>query len=191
MVTLEVDTSQFNIAARYVFEETRKTLPDIINRAALTTLIGGRGVTGAMKRTRKASRAAIRAVPVERVAGYVMHKHKGVKFTRIQIREIIRREYARRIAAIGYTANVGWNNAVVDLGGHGVGGSRRSSKGLATGGFGRKASPGNFSAEVVNTAPAAAMIGWQPLQEAINETARDMIAHIGGEFDKVIQNAYR
>jgi hypothetical protein len=187
-VDVQVDTSELKAAIQYVFDNTRRTMPDIINRAALVTLIGGKGVTGAMKRTMKAARSSILAVPEKYVAGYVMNKHKGEKLTRARIKELVRKEYRRRIGAIGYTANVGWNKAVLAFGGRGIG-KRGQGKGYAQFGYGKPAVSGDLTAEGANATPMAAALGQAPLQAALAETARDMVEYAGGEFDKIIKAA--
>ncbi len=183
-----IDTSKFAAAARYVFENTRKSMPDIINRAALTTIIGGRGVKGAMQRTMQAARSEILSVPVHLVAGRVMNKHKGEKLSREQIKKLVRKEYARRLAAIGYTAHVGWNNAAIAFGGRGIG-KRSSGRGKASQGRGIKATPGHYVAEMVNSAPAASLIGERPLQQALDDVARDMVEHVGGKLEEIMKRA--
>jgi len=187
-VTVEFDTSRFEAAVKYVFENTQKSLPEIINRAALTTIIGGRGVTGAMQRTQKAARAKIMGVPVKLVAGRIMNKHKGQKLTKAQIDILVRKEYKRRVAAIGYTANVGWNNAAIAFGGRGIG-KHAAGKGYASEGQGIKATAGNYVAELSNTTPAAGLIGWKPLQEALDDVSRDIVEHIGGKLEEVCNQA--
>jgi hypothetical protein len=185
---VEVDTRELMAAIRYVFDNTHKTMPAIVNRAALVTIIGGKGVTGAMRRTMRASRQSILAVPEKLVAGHVMNRHKGEKLTRTQIKALVKKEYRRRVAAIGYTANVGWSKAARAFGGTGVG-RRATGRGYATLGYGKPASSGDLAAEAVNTAPVAALIGAKPLQEALEDTARDMVEHAGGEADKIIGQA--
>jgi hypothetical protein len=191
--TFELDTTKFRQAVEFVFENTRKTAPDIINHAALVTIIGGKGVQGAMQLTRRALKSAILAVPVKIIAGVVMKKHKGefvtrqrtrrgqkafivgqAANTRARIKELVQREYRRRIAAIGYTALVGWNNAAIAFGGSGVG-KKAVGKGYAAFGYGKPAQGMNLVAEIANTAPAALSIGAQPLQQALNNATQDMI----------------
>lgn len=176
IINTELDTSRFVEAVRFAFEESEKSLPEIINRGALVAIIGGKGVRGAMQRTPKASASKIKAVDVKKIARHVMFKHKGEKLTRIQIRQLIAKEYRRRIAAIGYTALVGWNKAAIAFGGRGIG-KRASGRGYASEGSGKKAQAGDYTAEFTNTAPAAALIGSQALQDALDDTARDIVEH--------------
>lgn len=172
MPTVVLDTSKFEAAIKYVFDNTRRTLPEIINRAALVTIIGGKGVDGAMQRTRRATQDAILSVPASAVASYVMKRHAGQHLTRKQITQLIKKEYKRRIAAIGYTAVAGWAKAARDLGGKI---KVRKGKGYASMGYGKPASYGDYEAVIVNTAPAAEKIGTQALQDAMNDAAADMV----------------
>jgi hypothetical protein len=170
--TFTLDTKQFEQAVKFVFENTRRALPEIINRAALVTIIGGKGVQGAMKKTRRAAAGDIRSVPARAVAMFVRRKNKGQKLTPKQIDALVKKEYKRRLAAIGYTATVGWARAANDLGGSM---RMRGGKGYAQMGYAKPASYGHFEAVICNSTPAAELIGAQPLQEALNETAADMI----------------
>ncbi len=191
-VTADLDMTRFEAAVHYVYEHTRHTLPEIVNRGALVSVIGGKGVQGAMQRTKKALRSAILSAPVKQVAGKVMKKYAGQRLTRDQIKQLVRKEYARRLAAIGYTANVGWNNAAVQLGGRGIKGSRARGKGYAEFGFGAPADTSQWPsviAQVANAAPAAAFIGEQPLQDAINDAARDMVEFAGGQIQQIVNEA--
>ena len=175
IVKTELDTSQFEQAIRFAFEESEKSVPEIINRAALVAIIGGRGVKGAMQRTPRALAARIKALPVQKIARYVLFKHRGEKLTRKQIARLIGKEYRRRIAAIGYTALVGWNKAALAFGGRGIGRRAQGGRNYAEQGSGKPARAGDYSAEFTNTAPAAILIGEQALQEALDDTAQDMV----------------
>ena len=168
--TVTLDTSKFEAAVKFVFEQTTRSLPEIINRAALVTIIGGRGVDGVMKRTPRALAGAIMAVPAKEIAGKIRAKTKGLNPQLIA--QAVDRERKRRIAAIGYTAVVGWAKAAEDLGGRI---RARSGKGYASMGYATPASPGRYEAIIANTTPAAELIGVQPLQDALNDTAQDMI----------------
>jgi len=177
-ITFSLDITRWQQAVNFVFQESQQALPEIINRSALVTIIGGRGVLGAMKRTPKALRATIKAVPIKLIARVVMAKARanGEKLTKAQIRDRIAKEYRRRIAAIGYTANVGWNNAAMAFGGRGIG-ARASGRSYAQYGYGRESKPGDYTAEMVNTAPAAELIGRTALQQALDDATDDMIAY--------------
>lgn len=184
---VRLDLTAFHDAVRFVYDNTQRDLPDIITRAALVSLIGGAGVIGAMKRTPKAAREAILGVPEKKVAGYVMNKHRGEKLTRSDVKRLVRKEYRRRVAAIGYTANVGWNKAVIALGGRGIG-SHATGRGYATLGWGKPADGSQwpmFMAEMVNSTPAAQAIGEQPLQDALDDTARDMVQFVEAKMQEI------
>jgi hypothetical protein len=183
---VSIDTSKFTQAVKYVFETSAKALPEIVNRGALVAIIGGRGVQGAMQRTMKASAARIREVDPGLIAAFVRKKYRGQKKTKAEWNRLVKREYARRIAAIGYTANVGWNNAAIAFGGRGIGGRRASGKGYAQSGYGRPAQSGSsVVAEFANTAPAAVLIGQDALQAALNDTARDMVEHADEKLTRI------
>jgi hypothetical protein len=178
MVSFEVQTAKFVEAINMVYEHSRKTIPEILNRGMLVAIIGGSGVQGAMQLTPKAAKDAILSTPIKLIAGYVVNKHKGEKMTRQQMYDYIRKEVRRRISAIGYTATVGWNNAAIAFGGRGIRSNRTTGRGFAELGSGTPSNEGmwpNFEAAAVNTAPAASVIGEQPMQEALDNAAEDMI----------------
>lgn len=185
-----IDATKFTQAVKFVFANSAKSLPDIVNRGALVAIIGGRGVQGAMQRTMKASAARIREVDIGIISAYVRKKHKGEKHTKSEWNKLVRREYARRIGAIGYTANVGWNNAAIAFGGKGIGSKRAGGRGLASSGYGKPAvGTTNIVAEFANTAPAAVLIGQEALQLALNDTARDMIEHAQNKFTQIFSGS--
>lgn len=205
----ELDTSSFKESIRFVLDNTHKKLPDVINRAALATIIGGKGVQGAMQRTPKAAREKILAVPREVIARVVMAKVNQGQFylplrgfrgagagpggsgaRRAEINRLIRKEYSKRLAAIGYTANVGWNNAAKAFGGRGIGG-RATGLGEAALGEGRPATPGNLVAQFSNAAPAAYLIGQQALQDALDQVSDDMIAHTKEILQKIFDESHK
>jgi len=179
-VELQIDTKPLEKAILFVAENTSKELPDIINRAGLVTIIGGKGVQGAMKLTPRAAAARINAVPVKDIAKDVMAraKRKGERLNKQDIALRIGKEYRRRIAAIGYIAVVGWNKAAIALGGHGIGRRGSSHVGWAELGGARPAIRGALECEFWNSTPVAAEIGAQALQTAIEQTSVDMIDHI-------------
>lgn len=186
--TVTIDTSAFERAVKFAFAESEKSLVEIINRGCLVAIVGGRGVKGAMARTPKASRSKILGVDVKKIARHVMFKHKGQKLTRKQISQLIGKEYRRRVAAIGYTARVGWNNAAVAFGGKGIG-KRAAGKGEWSRGSGQPASFGNYVATFTNTTPVAALIGTQALQDALNDTAQDIVQHWEEKAGAIFQGA--
>ncbi len=200
MAEFKLDTTKFKATIEFVLTNTKKTLPDVLNRAALYTIIGGKGVKGAMQRTPKASRQAILDVPRNIIAGVVMKKisqgqmylplGRGAKrHRRVEFNRLIRLEYARRVASIGYTANVGWNNAAIAFGGRGIG-SRAKGIGLASEGYGSPATIGNLVARFGNAAPAATVIGKQALQDALDDVSRDMIEHTKQRLQEIFDKAH-
>jgi len=189
MANFTLDTSRFEAAVAFVLDNTSKNLVEVVNRGALTAIIGGRGVQGAMQRTPRASQQAIMAVPIRFIAASAIKrlKEKQGRFTRKQLYHAIAVEYRRRVGAIGYTAYVGWNKAAMAFGGRGLGKRAASQIGYATKGYGIPAQPSNLTAVMVNAAPAADSIGRQALQDALNDVARDMIDHTYEKLAKVFR----
>lgn len=185
MVYAELDLTRFQEAVDAKLNALHVSLPSIINRGALVTIIGGKGVRGAMQRTPKAAKDKILAVPVKSVAKIVMVRHRGEKMTRQRVKELIRAEYARRVAASGYTAFVGWNKAAIAFGGTGIG-RASGGQGLAYKGYGTPATESDLEAILVNAAPAAGLIGLQPLQDALDDTAEDMIEYAHQKMQEAI-----
>lgn len=172
------DDREFGRAIQFVEDKTGRSCQESINRAALHVIIGGKGFKGAMQLTPKAGKAAIKAVSKDEVAGYLANKHRGQKFGKGVFGEMIKREIARRVRAIGYTAFVGWNNAAKAFGGSGLKGVTDSPKKEARHGYGHKAmTVKDPSAELANTAPMSENIGLIPLQKAITNVARDLVEY--------------
>lgn len=195
---MTIDTSRLRSAIIYVVTNTDKQLPDVVNRAALTTIIGGKGVKGAMQRTPKADKTKIKTLPARLIVRVVIKKLRakgvtipqgkaGVQF----IAQAVKKEIKRRAAASGYTAYVGWNKAAMAFGGRGVGKRAANAKGYATRGYGKRATVGDLVAEMVNAAPVASKIGTAPLQAALNDQARDMIQHTNEKLQKIFDQANR
>lgn len=171
----EFDIREFREAVLFVGQVTKKTLAEILNRGALQAVIGGKGVRGAIQRTPRADRGKIAALTPQQLAAAVKKRNPGRKMTREEWKQAIKDERKRRLRSIGYTAGPGWNNAAKAFGGRGVKGVNEnfpSSK--AADGGGLKATPENLLAELENAAPAADLIGRQALQDALNDSARDM-----------------
>lgn len=75
------------------------------------------------------------------------------------------------------TALVGWNKAAIAFGGRGIGKRAQRGRGYAEQGYGKPAQSGDYVAEMVNSAPAATLIGEQALQDALDAAAADMIEY--------------
>ncbi len=175
----EFDLREFSEAVHFVMKHSKKTCADIVNRQALNVIVGGKGLKGAIHRMPRADRGKINALTPKQLAGAVKRKYGNRKMSREEWKEAMRAEKARRRKAIGYTAGPGWHKAAVALGGKGV---RRGmlpefETSQAAKGTGEKATPESLIAMIENAAPAAALIGKQALQDAINATARDMKEH--------------
>lgn len=199
---LSIDVRSFQEAIKFVTSVTPRTCADALNRAGKTAIIGAKGVKGAMQLTPKADRAAIRKVSDKEIAGYVAAKlrktgklaARGAKrtkgqFSKAQFKNAIRFERQRRIRAAGYTAFAGWSNAAKAFGGKGVKGVTSSTKKLAKHGKGKKATSNDLVATLSNTAPASEDIGFEALQQGVNNAAADMVAYgtkkLQETFDKV------
>jgi hypothetical protein len=130
-----------------------------------------------MQLTPRAKKEAIRALDPRILIAAVIKKNPGRRFTRHELNAAAKKEKARRLASIAYTAGPGWHKAAKAFGGRGVrlqGGFARSK---ASGGSGSKASAARLVAQIVNAAPAAAKIGMEALQTGVNNVARDLIEY--------------
>lgn len=183
-----VDIRQFQDAVAFVKKAAKKDEAIILNRAGLTCLIGGKGVKGAVQRTPRASAANIKREDVRR---FILGKLRklGRKVTKQTLSKLVTSEMRRRKASIAYTAGPGWHKAIVAMGGRGVKTQKGFNQSEASKGKGRKATESKLEVFLENTAPVAASIGFQPLQEALNDTARDLVEYgtrkLQETFDKV------
>lgn len=188
MSDFKLDLTEFRQAVREVMKGTKKTEAEILNRGALVAVIGGKGVKGAMQRTPKADRGKINSLSAKQLAGAVIRKakEKGTwPMKKEDFRKAINAEKARRRRSINYTAGPGWSKAAQAFGGRGVRGRQPGfEKSEAAKGYGDKATPSSLVAEIANTAPAADLIGRKALQEALNDTARDMVQHAAARLQK-------
>lgn len=188
---MQVDISSFQDALKFVEETTVRPMAVSLNRAAKTVIIGAKGVQGAMQLTQKADKAKIRQVTDREIAGSVVKKFraKGIKFTAADVADGVKKERARRIRAAGYTAYAGYSNAAKAFGGTGVKGVTDSTKKEARHGYGHLATPNDLVAELTNTAPAAEVIGFDALQQGVNNAAEDLVEYginkLQEQFDKV------
>lgn len=192
-VSFTLNTDEFSKAVGFVVSATGKDCAEVLNRAGLTALIGGRGVKGAVKRTAKADPARIEArLFADKLAIKIVMsraKAKGERLTRAEISKRARRLINQRKQASAYTRGPGWNNAIVAMGGKGVKVNKRFAQSEARFGSGKKATANKLVARIINTAPVSGKIGLIPLQAALNDTARDMVEYgtkkLQKSFDKV------
>lgn len=191
-MSLTLNPSNLVAALNLVEKVTGRTCAESLNRAALHTIIGSKGYPGAMQLTPKADRAKIQAIPLRvlRAAVVVRAKRTGRwPLTRAQINDLVSRERSRRLAAIGYLAYAGWNNAAKGVGGKGLKTNSGFSKSDARFGQGIKAGIGNLLAIITNTAPASERLGFNALQLGLDNAAQDLTdyAHkkMQSNFDKV------
>jgi hypothetical protein len=184
------DLSDFRGAVDLVVKQTGKDQAVVVNRAALHTIIGGKGVKGAIQRTPKASKADINkaAAIVLRIA----IKRNSVEHLGLDkdgVGELAKQILKRRLAAMGYTAGPGWTLAARAFGGRGVKTSERFEESEVKHGGGVKAHGVTAVAEFFNTAPAAEKIGQKALQDALDAVVEDMLEHqrqkLQAAFDKV------
>lgn len=178
-MSLTLDTSGLEMAVLEVERATGRSCADSLNRAALTAIIGARGVRGAMQLTPKADPAKIAAVPELLLRRVVLKRARlaGQTLTPVETASAIKKERAKRKKAHGYTAFAGWNNASKAVGGRGLKTTERFNKSDARHGTGRRASSNNMTAEIINTAPAAEIIGTAALQQGIDNAAGDLMAY--------------
>jgi hypothetical protein len=170
----DFDLREFRDAIRQVAAASKKDEAAILNRGGLTAIIGGKGVKGAIQRTPRADRGKINSLTPAQLAGAVKRKNGGKKMTRTEWNSAIKAEKARRRRSIAYTAGPGWHNAAVAFGGKGVRRQPGFPESEAAKGNGSKATAESLIAELENTAPAASAIGKKALQDALNDTAKDM-----------------
>lgn len=176
---MKIDAREWYAAQRWAIEHgVKRESHKWLNKSALQVIIGSKGVKGATQRTPRATKSRIRRdlkkdkllikLAVKRL------KKKGEPITRQSIRETAKRILNSRLSAIAYTASVGWHNAAISFGGRGFNPDRRFKKSRARKGKGKKATAHRLVAEMTNTAPAAAKIGFAPLQASINAQAVDL-----------------
>lgn len=163
---IKFDYREFNDAIRFVMRASKKEEAVVLNKAALTALIGGKGVKGAVQLTPKADLGKITRDRDKIIRHYMS---KGIK------RQEAVRLYNLRRRARGYTAGPGWHNSIVKLGGRGVRRQSGFSKSKAADASATRATPRRLIAEFENSAPAATIIGRQALQQGLNNAARDMV----------------
>lgn len=173
----QLDISSFQSALQFVERATGRPMAVSLNRGAKTAIIGAKGKQGAMQLTPKADKSAIRSISDRLLAGFVIRKMRaaGEKLTAQGIAEAVKKERTRRLRASGYTAYVGYSNAAKAFGGTGIKGVGPSEKKLAKHGYGIKANPTDLAAEFGNTAPAAELIGYEALQQGIDNAAQDLV----------------
>lgn len=184
MADFSIDTREFSAAITEVINKHKKDAPKYLNKKALSVIIGSKGHKGAIQATPEASRSKIKAVTDRQLAARVIGRarRKGEwPLTAEQIKERIKKERKRMAASVAYTRGPGWFNAAKALGGSGGRGKKEKpqsgfQKSQAARGSGKKATENKVEAEIVNTAPAAEVIGYDGLQKAIDNQVADMNA---------------
>lgn len=190
-MNVTIDTRAVVEALKFVERTAGRPISQSINRAGKTFAIGAKGVKGAMQLTPKADKGAIRKLSDDELRGAAIKrlKAKGQDITKASIQSAIKKERARRVRASGYTAFVGWSNAARAFGAKGVKGVTPSTKKEARHGKGSKATPERLVAQLINTAPAIESIGVEATQQALNNTAADLVVYgtraLQKQLDKV------
>ena len=193
-MSLELDTSAFEQAVRHVEAVTGRTCAESINRAGLTAIIGAKGVKGAMHLTPVAVKSKILAVTDRQLAAVIVTRAKKAgkwPMSQKEIKAAMKKERAKRVRASGYTAFAGWSNAAKAMGGKGVKGvdAKRFGKSQARHGSGTKATPARLMAEIVNTAPMAEAIGFDALQQGLDNAAADLEAYATRKMQQTFDRA--
>lgn len=185
---ISLNDSDFADALRFVADATGKEIVALANKYALQTIIGSKGIEGAMQRTPKADRAKIQSLDDKVISGYIARKLRRAgklkTTTTAQFKAFVRFERQRRARAAGYTAFIGWTPAAKQFGGTGARGKGKTqidekqfSRSEAKHGGGSKATLGHATAEFWNTAPEAEEIGTDALQAALDAQTADMLEY--------------
>lgn len=171
---------EFNDAVRFVMKASKKDEAAVLNKAALTAIIGGKGVKGAVQLTPKADLGKIRAA-----RGQIIGHYMSLGLSK----EDATRRYKARLRARGYTAGPGWHNTIVKLGGRGVRRQSGFSRSKAAGARPSRAEVRRLVAILENSAPAAVKIGAAALQQGLNNAARDMKTYWTRRIQKTFDRA--
>ncbi len=171
-----IDTRAFAQAVAFVERESGKDGAEILNKAGLSVIIGGRGFRGLIQLTPRADAGQIRGMPIPVLVAAVIRR-RGDGLSRAELRNAVKAERARRLRSRGYTAGPGWHKAALAFGGRGVRTQPGFSRSDAAKGSGKKARPANLVAEIVNTAPAASRIGSAALSQALSGVTADLTAY--------------
>lgn len=189
MSGLVLNSTEFIDAIAFVEQACGRSAIDSLNRASLHVIIGSGSYPGAMQLTPKADRAKIDAVSDQQIRGYVVAKAKRTghwPMTRLAIEVATRKERRRRRSAIGYAAFAGWSKAAKALGGAGVRGVKDGfALSEAAHGSGRKATVIFPESIGINTAPAAERIGFEALQQGMDNAAKDLVDYGSMRLQKI------
>ena len=185
MSDFQLDTREFSKAFDQIVKTHKKDVPKYLNKKALSVLIGSGGHPGAVQLTPEADKSKMAAVTDKQLAGRIIKRAKAKgkwPMTAVEIKAAIIKERKRMVASSAYTRGPGWLKAAVAMGGTGRKGGKKNqpqpgfSKSKAAKGFGKKATAGKLAALLVNAAPAAAQIGREALQRAVDGQTADMRA---------------
>ena len=183
---MTLDTSEFEGACRFVIAATGKEAAPLVNKYLLQTIIGAKGIEGAMQRTPKADKSKIAAITDRQIRAAIarrLRKSGKLKSTSgSEFQAMCDTEKKRILAASGYTAFIGWTPAAKAFGGTGPVGAGKPqannyTKYEAGKGTGQKATVSRLVAEAINTAPQIEEIGVEALQESLDAQSEDMVAY--------------
>jgi len=119
-------------------------------------------------------------------------KRRGIhKPSNEQIQALMNKILSARLSATGYTAFAGWNKAATALGGRGLRGidPQRFGHSEARHGSATKATPESLMAIIVNTAPMAEELGYEALQQGIENAAQDLLDYAHKKLQDTVRKA--
>jgi hypothetical protein len=201
-VSITVDTTNFEKALREALLHTSRELPAVLNGHAIAV------ITKAAALTPKADKGSIpyklyadvsnkrgRATPLIYMIINARARKAGQKALNNQAMSVASRKLiARKVAAIGFTAYAGWQNALVAMGGRGFG-ARGKQRGFdassAAHGRGRPATVASLIASFSNTAAWIEHTGVGPLQQALDLEEANMLRHMEEKLGAVCKEASR
>lgn len=180
MGDFNLDTRELIQALEQYQEATNKDMAEVLNRAGRNVAFKAiRYTPTTLKSDITASLETMVAwqdghqVPLKYLIANAFRRKRGQPpVAGSRMRDAVDSLYALRYKTIGYV-KAGWLNAARAFGGAG---KEPFSKGLASLGYGKKATAFNLNAELANFSRGANLVGSDGLQRAIDETARDMIA---------------
>ena len=181
------DLSTFQRGLRAKQKATKKTGAEIINRACGSTLANAIRLTPranpqAIKAQLSTNGTAFRLLQSPAMQGRLPKKLVGFTkgtHTRAQINAAAAKFIQLKAASSGYI-RAGWFKALAVFR---PGSARKvSSKSLAGRGRARKATPGRLSATFENFSRGVDKVGAAPLQRAMNEEGRSMLAYAAAKL---------
>ena len=178
-----IDCSGLADALEFVERTTGRSMAESLNRAGLHAIIGSGSRPGAMQLTPKAQSSSISAVTDAQIAAFIAARARRINGSvkaaypnAAAFKDGIRKERARRMRARGYTAYAGWSKAAKEMGGTGARGVTADfAESDAAAGYGSKATATFLEAVIANTTPMGEAIGFDALQEGVDNAAADLV----------------